>query len=104
MDSLDLSTLIATLVDYVLVVGREVNALPGGLAFALGLVTWFLVEQILRRILSWMRWLVLVGVVVGLGYTLPFLLGEIWSRAGMPAFGGTRMDPEDVLPPSNPEL
>lgn len=102
MESLDLSTLIQTLIDYVVNIGTQVNDLPGGLAFALGLVTWFVVEQVLRRILSWMRWLILIGVIVGLGFTVPYIFNEFFSRAGVPTLGGETLEQTDLVPDLEP--
>ena len=86
MENIDFATLINAMVDYIISIGKQVNDLPGGLAFALGLVTWFLVEQVLRRILSWVRWLVLIGAIIGLGYTLPRILNELIDRGILPFF------------------
>ena len=98
MPSFDLATLVQTLIDYIITIGQDVNDLPGGLAFTLGLVTWFVVEQILRRILSWIRWLVLVGAVVGLGFTIPYIFSEFFSRAGVPDINGIELSPETLIP------
>ena len=87
MENMDLATIIQTLIDWVVAIGKQVNQLPGGLAFALGLVTWFAVEQVLRRILNWMRWLILVGVIVGLGFTVPYILNQFFQVAGPSIFG-----------------
>lgn len=98
MENIDFATLIQTLVDYIISIGRQVNDLPGGLAFALGLVTWFLVEQVLRRILSWVRWLILIGAIVGLGYTLPLILNELIDRGALPFFGEETVTAEPTEP------
>ena len=81
MENMDLATIVESLINWIVNIGGQVNDLPGGLAFVLGLVTWFVVEQVLRRILSWMRWVILVGAIVGLGFTVPFVLGQFFSRA-----------------------
>ena len=95
MENMDLATIIQTLIDWVVNIGRQVNDLPGGLAFVLGLVTWFVVEQILRRILNWMRWVILVGVIVGLGFTVPYVLSQFFSRAEPTVLG---QDIETLIP------
>ena len=87
MENMDLATIVQTLINWVVVIGKQVNQLPGGLAFALGLVTWFAVEQVLRRILNWMRWLILVGVIVGLGFTVPYILNQFFNLAGPAILG-----------------
>ena len=97
MENIDLGSIIQTLTSWVISIGGQVNDLPGGLAFALGLVTWFVVEQILRRILSWMRWIILIGVIVGLGFTLPYLLNQLIEMGGLPAIGGEQTQPSDIF-------
>lgn len=97
MENIDLGTIINTLTQWVISIGGQVNELPGGLAFALGLVTWFAVEQILRRILSWMRWLILIGVIVGLGFTVPYILNQFLGMGGLPSFGGEQTQPSDIF-------
>ena len=52
----------------------------------------------MRRILSWVRWLVLVGVVVGLGFTIPYLFGELFARGGVPEIPGLDLSPETLTP------
>ena len=61
-------------------------------AFGLGLFTWFLVEQILRRIMSGMRWLILIGVLAGLGLSVPYMLSLVFERGGTPEIEGV-LDP-----------
>jgi hypothetical protein len=79
---MDVSTIISTLTGWVLSIGGQVNDLPGTVAFGLGLFTWFAVEQVLRRILSGMRWVILAGVLAGLGLSAPYLLGLMFERGG----------------------
>ncbi len=81
---MDFSTIIETLTSWVLSIGGQVNDLPGTVAFGLGLFTWFAVEQVLRRIVSGMRWVILLGVLAGLGLSAPYLLGLMFDRGGEP--------------------
>lgn len=75
-------TVIETLTQWVIGIGGRVNDLPGTVAFGLGLFTWFAVEQVLRRIMSWMRWVIIVGVLAGLGLSIPYLSGLMLERGG----------------------
>ena len=70
---MELDGIIEGLTAYVVSIGEQVDEMPGLHAFGLGLVTWFAVEQIIRRISSAMRWVILVGVIAGLGLSLPYL-------------------------------
>lgn len=79
---MDFGTLMQGLTDWVVQIGTSVNALPGTLAFALGLFTWFAVEQVLRRVMSGMRWVILVGAVVALGFTIPYLASLMFDFGG----------------------
>lgn len=81
---MDLTTIISTLTTWVTTIGTTVNDLPGTVAFGLGLFTWFTVEQILRRIMSGMRWIILAGVLAGLGLSIPYLAGLMFERGGAP--------------------
>jgi len=78
----DFMTVIETLTSWVIGIGGRVNDLPGTVAFALGLFTWFAVEQVLRRIMSWMRWVIIVGVLAGLGLSVPYVAGLMLERGG----------------------
>jgi len=98
LELFDFPTLIQSLIDFIVSVGQQVNDLPGGLAFTLGLVTWFVVEQILRRLMSWVRWLILAGAVVALGYTVPYIYEQVFSRAELPEVPGLDLSPEDLQP------
>ena len=93
---MDLSTIIQTLIDWAVAIGGQVNTLPGGVAFALGLVTWYVVEQVLRRIFNWMRWLILIGVIAGLGFTVPYIFNQFFNLAGPVVLGQetTALPPE----------
>ena len=75
-------TVIQTLTNWVISIGSTVNDLPGTVAFGLGLFTWFAVEQVLRRIMSWMRWVIIVGVLAGLGLSVPYVAGLMMDRGG----------------------
>lgn len=71
---MDFATVVAALTDWVVSVGQGVNDLPGTVAFGLGLFTWFAVEQILRRVVAGLRWLILVGALGALGLSIPYLI------------------------------
>ena len=98
MENLDLATLVQTLIDWIATVGASVDALPGTAAFALGLFTWFMVEQILRRILSWIRWMILVGAIPALGVSIVVIATQFFE-VGLPQIEGLNATPEDLLPP-----
>jgi hypothetical protein len=40
------------------------------------------VEQILRRVMSGLRWVVLIGVLAGLGLSVPHMLSLMFERGG----------------------
>lgn len=82
---MDFGTLMQSLTDWVVQIGTSVNELPGTLAFALGLFTWFAVEQILRRVMSGMRWVIIVGAIVALGFTVPYLASFLFDFGGAEA-------------------
>ena len=81
---MDFSTIISTLTAWITSIGSTVNDLPGVVAFGLGLFTWFMAEQILRRIVSGLRWVILIGALGALGLTVPQLLGLMFERGGTP--------------------
>jgi len=85
---MDFGTVIQTLTNWVVGIGSTVNDLPGMVAFGLGLFTWFTVEQILRRIMSGMRWIILIAVLAGLGLTVPRMLSLMLDRGGAPQIEG----------------
>ncbi len=76
---MDFGTIIQTLTDWVVNIGSSVNELPGTVAFGLGLFTWFAVEQILQRLLNGLKWAILIGVVVALGLSLPYLVSTVFG-------------------------
>jgi hypothetical protein len=76
---MDFGTLIQTLVDWVVSIGSGVNNLPGTVAFGLGLFTWFAVEQVLQRLMNGVKWAILIGVVVALGLSLPYLISTVFG-------------------------
>ncbi|MEP5760715.1 MAG: hypothetical protein ABJ327_15675 [Litoreibacter sp.] len=80
MDSL--SAIASLLTTWIVGIGSTVNDLPGVVAFGLGLFTWFTAEQILRRLVSGLRWVILIGVLAGLGLTVPHMLGLMFERGG----------------------
>lgn len=86
---MDFATLTTVLIDWAVRIGSTVNDLPGSVAFALGLFTWFLVEQILRKVMTYLRWVVLVGVLAGLGVSLPYLGSLILERGDTPEVTGS---------------
>lgn len=71
---MDFGTLVQSLTDWVVQIGSSVNELPGTVAFGLGLFTWFAVEQILRRMVSSLRWVIIVGAIIALGLSIPYLV------------------------------
>lgn len=79
---MELSEIIETLTAYVITVGEKVDEMPGTYAFGMGLATWFIVEQILRRIASAMRWVILIGAVVGLGMSFPQIADFVSGATG----------------------
>ena len=85
---MDFATIISTLTNWIVNIGATVNDLPGVVAFGLGLFTWFMAEQILRKIVSSLRWIILIGALAGLGLTAPQLLGMIFERGGAPEVQG----------------
>lgn len=70
---MDFGTLVQTLTDWVVRVGGTVNGLPGTVAFALGLFTWFAVERMLQRVMTGLKWAIMVGAIVALGLSVPYL-------------------------------
>lgn len=79
---MDFSTVVSTLSSWIVGIGSTVNDLPGVVAFGLGLFTWFMAEQILRRMVSGLRWLILIGALAGLGLTVPHMLSLMFERGG----------------------
>lgn len=79
---MDFGTLTQTLIDWVVRIGTTVNDLPGTVAFALGLFTWFAVEQVLRRVMNGLRWVIVVGVLAALGLSVPYVVSLMWDRGG----------------------
>ena len=76
---MDFATLVQTLTDWIVRIGGTVNELPGTAAFALGLFTWFSVERMLARLMTGIKWAILMGVIVALGLTLPYLASLLWG-------------------------
>lgn len=84
---MDFHTIISTLTDWVVAIARSVDGLNPTVAFALGAFTWFLVDKVLQRIMSWMKWAILLGVLAALGLSIPQLtsiMGD--SGAEQPSF------------------
>jgi hypothetical protein len=57
-------------VEYMVETSNRVSELDGRLAFAVGAVSWFLVEQAIRRLAGVLRIAILVGFLGALGYGL----------------------------------
>lgn len=74
---MELTEVVSVLTDKIVEVGGQVDDMPGLHAFGLGLMTWFIVEQILRRIMSWMRWAIIIGAIAGLGLSMPWLSDQL---------------------------
>lgn len=79
---MDFSTIADMLIGWVVAIGSTVNDLPGTVAFALGLFTWFSVELVFRRMVAGLRWVVLLGVLAGLGVSLPYVASLMFERGG----------------------
>ncbi|MBF9043773.1 hypothetical protein HKCCE4037_10570 [Rhodobacterales bacterium HKCCE4037] len=79
---MEFGTLVQTLTDWVVSIGSGVNDLPGTVAFGLGLFTWFAVEQVLQRVFNGLKWAILIGVVVALGLSLPYLFSTVFGSGG----------------------
>ena len=79
---MEFGTLVQTLIDWVVSIGSGVNDLPGTVAFGLGLFTWFAVEQVLQRVFNGLKWAILIGVVVALGLSLPYLFSTVFGSGG----------------------
>lgn len=79
---MDFVSLIQGLTDWIVRIGTSVNDLPGTVAFGLGLFTWFAVEQVLRRVMSGLRWVIIVGAIVALGLSVPYLASLMFERGG----------------------
>jgi hypothetical protein len=77
---MDFATLAQGLIDWVVRIGATVNDMPGTLAFALGLFTWFAVEQILQRVINGLRWVVVIGALGALGLGVPYVAGIMLDR------------------------
>jgi hypothetical protein len=76
---MDFGNIVQTLIDWVVGIGSGVNDLPGTVAFGLGLFTWFAVEQVLQRLMNGLKWAILIGVVVALGLSLPYLINTVFG-------------------------
>ena len=102
MESINFAILAQSLIDWAVTLGQSVNDMPGAWAFVLGLFTWFLMEQIFRRLFSWTRVLVLIGVVVGLGFTAPYILEQLFGEGNVPDIPGLNLQPDSLVPDARP--
>ena len=75
-------TFTSVMTTWIVNIGGTVNDLPGVVAFGLGLFTWFMAEQIMRRLVSGLRWIILIGALAGLGLTAPKMLSMVFERGG----------------------
>ena len=66
--------LIQGFIDFISVMSAKAAEMDGRLGFFLGLVTWFIVEQIIRRMAGILRWAVIIGALAAGGYTLTKML------------------------------
>jgi hypothetical protein len=82
---MDFASLVQTLIDWIVQVGASVHDLPGTVGFGLGLFTWFAVEQILHRVMSGLRWVIIIGAIVALGLSVPYLASLMMGSGGPPA-------------------
>ena len=55
-------------IDFMVGVSNNVSQLDGRLAFVTGAVSWFLVEQAIRRLAGIIRIAILLGFLAALGY------------------------------------
>ena len=69
-------------IDFIVAVSQRAAELDGRLAFALGLVTWFLVEQAIRRFAGLLRRAILLGALAALGFGLAYLIRIIMGGNG----------------------
>ena len=79
---MDFASLVQSLTDWIVQIGSSVNDLPGTVGFGLGLFTWFAVEQILRRVMSGLRWVIIIGAIVALGLSVPYLASLMMDAGG----------------------
>ncbi|MGB1146631.1 MAG: hypothetical protein ACPG4M_01965 [Alphaproteobacteria bacterium] len=67
-------------IDFMVGVSNNVSQLDGRLAFVTGAVSWFLVEQAIRRLAGIIRIAILLGFLAALGYgiwqILPLIQGS----------------------------
>jgi hypothetical protein len=67
-------------IDFMVGVSNNVSELDGRIAFVTGAVSWFLVEQAIRRLAGIIRIAILLGFLTALGYgiwqILPIIQGS----------------------------
>ncbi|MGB0843336.1 MAG: hypothetical protein ACPGVN_01175 [Alphaproteobacteria bacterium] len=66
--------LIQGFIDFIQLMSLKAGEMDGRMGFFLGLVTWFVVEQIIRRMAGVLRWAVIIGALAAGGYTLTKML------------------------------
>ncbi|MGB0824006.1 MAG: hypothetical protein ACPGSK_07715 [Alphaproteobacteria bacterium] len=69
-------------IDFMVGISNNVSALDGRLAFVTGAVSWFLVEQAIRRLAGIVRIAILLGFLSALGYGIWQILPLIQDSGG----------------------
>ena len=65
---------IQSMIEFIGTVSTKAADLDGRVAFFLGLVTWFVVEQIIRRLAGLLRCAILIGALAAAGSSLKYFL------------------------------
>lgn len=68
--------------------GDRAADMDGRAAFLLGMVTWFMVEQAVRRLAGLLRWAILAAALVGGGTAAVSLFGQLTNQDGSGLHGG----------------
>lgn len=79
MDGMDVQGFVSGAIDFIKGMSDRAADMDGRAAFVLGMLTWFGVEQAVRRLAGILRWTILVGAVGAGGLALVALF--------TPAFG-----------------
>ena len=69
-------------IDFMVATSNRVSELDGRLAFVTGAVSWFLVEQAIRRLAGIIRIAILLGFLSALGYGIWQILPMIQGGEG----------------------
>ncbi len=79
MDGVDFQSFVGGAIDFISSMSDKAADMDGRVAFVLGMLTWFAVEQAVRRLAGILRWAILIGAVGAGGFALVTLF--------TPAFG-----------------